>query len=408
MAKIQDILFSLIVTIVLFIVVGNIVLSVVLDDYDIPQRSYLEGRAYQKASEVLAEPIQDGQFQKSAEQYIADRLPNRDLVLLNNAKLQRHIIELSNAPCAFPVYPSFYDSRYLIWPDKNAILEAPSKKKIETEEVVDKAVGTYASLMERHPRINWAFALVERSRISPNTPAHDLVSDPADYQYYSDALKRVLPASCSIVDLSQKDAEEYFEHYFKTDHHQQVVGGIDAYTKILQVFGRHPIEFKDVYAASEEPFFGSGARESLVIENEMCDFVEDVSYSHGDYQVVADGAERSADFLSHGLSETGAAYEKENKYANMYAGYFHTDYGLIEIRNDSAPEGSLLIIGDSFTNNMDYFFAENYRQVFVVDPRYCKFSVDEFVAAHQIDDAVFLMASNNMIDKSVLKKLSSK
>ena len=72
MAKIQDILFSLIVAIVLFIVVGNIILSVVVDDYDIPQRSYLEGRAYQKASEVLAEPIQDGQFQKSAEQYIAD------------------------------------------------------------------------------------------------------------------------------------------------------------------------------------------------------------------------------------------------------------------------------------------------------------------------------------------------
>ena len=406
MNRAKDVVFAVLVSAVLFLVLGNIALSVVADDYDIPQKSYLEGRSYKKIAALMEESIQDGRFQGSFEQYVADRFPNRDWVLLQNAGMQRRLIEQANIPFNFPVYPTFLDSKYLIWRDQNALVELPSSKRIETEEIVDGAIMSYATLMGKFPDINWAFALAERSRISNNNIAHSFVSQPADYDYYFDHLRAGLPISCKLISLEYADPEEYFKHFFRTDHHQQIVGGMNSYSKIIQAFGRTPIQFEGIYIGTSELFYGSGIRESLLGSGLFSDLVYDVAYKHGQYKVVVNGSGRSADLLSHGLSQNGKGYEKKDTYSNVYAEYFHTDFGLIEIENEAAEEGALLIIGDSFTDNMDYFFAENYRHVYILDPRYYEGTVKEFIDNHQIDDAVFLMASNTMIDKSVLKKMA--
>lgn len=91
-------------------------------------------------------------------------------------------------------------------------------------------------------------------------------------------------------------------------------------------------------------------------------------------RVKINGKEQDAAKLDANI-KSPAGYSKSSRYANAYAEIFHTDYGIIEIRNEEAPDGTLLIIGDSYTNNCERLFAENYRTVYVIDPRKYEASV---------------------------------
>ena len=52
---------------------------------------------------------------------------------------------------------------------------------------------------------------------------------------------------------------------------------------------------------------------------------------------------------------------------------------------------------------MQRFFAEHYRKVYVIDPRQYEGSIEEFVATHQIDDAVVLLSTVSLLEDSAKK-----
>ncbi|MBR0404365.1 MAG: hypothetical protein IJI68_04050 [Eggerthellaceae bacterium] len=89
-----------------------------------------------------------------------------------------------------------------------------------------------------------------------------------------------------------------------------------------------------------------------------------------------------------------------------YASYFHGDEGLLEIQADSG-KGSLLIVGDSYTNCIDYLFANQYRHVYVIDPRYYTETIDSFMQDHEVDDAVMIMGSNTVVSDKTAAFLKS-
>lgn len=199
---------------------------------EIPPKSYLEGREYQVFPELNVHEFKTGAFQSSFEQYIADLMPYRDDILLANAKLQRGVISLANLPLKYEAYPTFFGSYYLCCPDYKAIVETPSKKAdISNLEATRQLL---ANAIEQHPAIDWRIALVDRSRTSPGNPAHNLVSEPADYSFYKAELLDKLPPSCAVIDLSIDGSTNYFEQYYRTDHHWNAEGSFNAFRLITE------------------------------------------------------------------------------------------------------------------------------------------------------------------------------
>lgn len=80
---------------------------------------------------------------------------------------------------------------------------------------------------------------------------------------------------------------------------------------------------------------------------------------------------------------------------------------LIEIES-TCDSGSVLVVGDSYTNCIDYLFASVYRHVYIIDPRHYRGTLDSFLKDHDVDDAVFIMSSNNLTSQSFSDFLAPK
>lgn len=120
-------------------------------------------------------------------------------------------------------------------------------------------------------------------------------------------------------------------------------------------------------------------------------------YKRSGLSVTADGKELSESDIDYSYSKKSGKYRKKNRFENVYAKYYHGDFGLLELTNENAEsDDSLLIIGDSFSNCMERFFAENYKHVYVIDPRHYTGDISAFIDEHDITDGVFLLSRNNL------------
>lgn len=402
MLSLSNKLFVFIVAVALFMPLGYRIGDAVVPGMSMPGESDLEGRTYQEKPELSAETVSSGTFQDDMEQMVADSVPKRKGVLVTNAALQRRLIEIANAPFGFEVYPTFYGSETAWDPSLRATMQIPQTKESTREEDL-RGIRAAASVMDGHPEINWAFYLPERSNISTVSPALALTRGSADYPYFENLLAESLPSSCNVISDEYASAEEYYRCYFRTDHHWQAEGGMRAYRKICDAFGKTPADCGDLFTAYEGAFYGSNDRNGLVTAAH--DTVDDIAYDTSNLFIWIDGEPADASSLDEMYS--GKEFRKSSRYANVYAEYFHGDYGLITIVNPDAPNGTLLVIGDSYTNCMERLLAANYRTVYVIDPRHYEGDLSSFMDKHTVDDGLFLMCTTNLEKGNVADFLES-
>lgn len=399
-SNVRNALFAACVSVVLVSSLGNYILFQ-HDSEGEERRSYLEGRIYQSLPEWSLEGYLSREYQDRFEQFAADSIPYRDDVMLGNAWLQRLGITSANSVFGFEAYPTFFGSGYLECQRFDAIVEYPSSKRVATKQLLGECIDAVGIAMGKHPNCRWVFALVERSRNSASNPASTLVSQHADYVYYRTEFLENLPTGCRYVDLEEDGVEEYYSNYFHTDHHAQISGALQAYRKVITSFGREPLDLGELRCVFSGPFYGSEARSGLSTEH--ADSLYDIVQPKAAFKVEVDGKEVPIDWLNRGYANS-SDYEPKERFANLYAEWFHADAGEIHIQNTKG-KGSLLIVGDSFTNNIDYLFAYSYRDVYILDARHYDGVLDKFIKRHQVDDVLLLMASNTLVNSSTIRFL---
>ena len=399
--RVFDIVFTACASIVLLMCIGSAVLAHFVDDGE-EAVSYLEGREYQQRPDFSIDAYVGHAYQDQFEQYVADLTPNRDEVLLMSASLQRVGIESANLLFGYSAYHTFYGSEYLAICGYEAVVEPPTKRSKVSKAFLAKRAKMFGNVMREYPQINWQFALADRSRNSVANPAHNLVSDVADYPYYRSAFLAKLPNKCNSIDLGQDSTEAYLERYYHTDHHWQVNGALEAYHLAMDGFGRKAPEIDEPVVVYDGPFYGSEARSGL--DATCWDVVWDVKAPVPDWRVSVDGDIVDVSWLNESFQDGFVGYEKTNRFSNAYAEHFHDDVGQIHIRNLKGT-GALLIVGDSFTNPIDYLFGYSYRDVYILDTRHYKGKLRTFMKKHSIDDALFLMGSKTLRSQGMARFL---
>ena len=363
------------------------------------ESSTLEGRVYQNLPELTWESFESGEYQDDFEQFVADSVPGRDEVLLANAALQRSAIRLANLPFGFDAYPTFFGSDYVCIPSLGAVWAKSKTVEDVKQDDMDEWAEACSKVIETAPDVEWAFYLCDRSSVSEANPAALLSSDIADYSYLAEGFLTQLAGDCTVIDGSYTNTDDFAEDHYLTDHHWTIQGAMKTYQAIIEVFDKEALEFGEVYVAYEGPFWGSSSRSGLALPGGG-DTVCDVEYDRSSLKVTVDGVERDESFLDESYADDYDGHFNSSLFENTYATYFHSDYGLIEIENLDVQNGeSLLIIGDSYTNCMERFFAESYRYVYVIDPRhYEEGTIQEFLAGHDIDDAAFVITVETLDD----------
>ncbi len=335
-------------------------------EYSENEKRYLAGYP-----EVTSENVLSGETQKQLEKFTADQIPGRDFFVGINAYW--NLATGRNA--AQDIY--YCDEDYLI--------NAP--KKLDEKIFTDN--------LTRFDQFAAKLGLPADLVMVPTTGY--LMDDvlPAFHQEYHDDylydLAGGLLKNTRLVDVRDvlKEGTADGQVCYRTDHHLTSFGNYLLYQAYQTANGASYLP-KDAYqVTSYDGFYGtdwSGSGYWLVPPDTV--EVWDASLSPT-VTLIDGGAEPKVSndlfYLSH--------LENLDKYPIFLDG----NHSLVTIHNPEATGGNLLVIRDSYAHCLSTFLAADYQNIYLIDMRYYRQSVSQFVAEHPVDRVLYLYGMDNLI-----------
>lgn len=82
---------------------------------------------------------------------------------------------------------------------------------------------------------------------------------------------------------------------------------------------------------------------------------------------------------------------------DKYPVYLDGNHSLVTIENPAAEGGTLLVIRDSFAHCLATFLAQEYQTIYLVDLRYYRGSLSQFVTDHEVDELLYLYGMDTLL-----------
>lgn len=184
--------------------------------------------------------------------------------------------------------------------------------------------------------------------------------------------------------LSHKD--EYI--YYRTDHHWTALGAYYAYVAFCNAKGITPTSLNDYEKYTFDGFLGTfytSTNNKLLEKNP--DYVEAFVPKGTNEVSVIDKQGNSATYPIVRKNTDTYYAAASSKYNCFIAG----DHPISTIHNPDKNDGSsIVVIKESYGNAFVPFLVDSYEYVYVIDYRYYKGSLVDFVEEKDIDDVLFL------------------
>lgn len=340
-------------------------------------QSALEGRAYQKKPELALSTLADGTFQSTTEKYLSDLVPARDSVLLANAAVQRSAIAAANVPFAFPVYPSFFGSNYIVDPVHRAIYNVARTMNPTLEQGAHVICDSIARSAEKHPEVQFVFNLVVDTYVSEHNPSYAYVSGGCTEEWLEEHVFERLGTSVEIVCDSIESEEELYRDWFLTDHHWREAKFAQSYNNMASLLGWP--SFKEADAVISVPeWYGASAREGLCLD--YPDTFESAIGPFGNLTCSLDGKE-----VERGQMTAVAQGKGLNDPLNVYGAYYGNPNNVAYKNSDNSAEGTCLFVEQSYGVPLEQLVANNYETTICVAPlnTTVNTSLEELIAQHE-------------------------
>ena len=200
-----------------------------------------------------------------------------------------------------------------------------------------------------------------------------------DYYYsLSEGVKTV-----DTIKTLREHNDEYL--YFRTDHHWTQLAAYYVYQNFCEEKGIRPNELSDFQKMTFSPFLGTFYQE---LQNEDMaanpDFVDayipmatnDMTYWE------TDGSQ-----VNWHVIQDVTGWNKNSLYSCFIGG----DKPLVQINNPNLSDGSsCVVVKESYGNSFVPFLVDHYQTVYVVDFRYMKNNVMDFVQEHNVQDLIII------------------
>jgi len=190
---------------------------------------------------------------------------------------------------------------------------------------------------------------------------------------------------------------EAISWYYRTDHHWCFDGAYNAYCQIWQMFRSQnpqtgkllePLEWMKLPGLC---FYGSYARRAGYFD-QIHDVIINARFDMPEMEVRVHGAEHQG---RNKREQYKAGNYDAAQFANHYASFFGSDYGLIEYTCKTGS-ASLLVLSDSYDNCIEPLLASHFQHSYFVDLRHYsqdvgdEFMIDEFIEQNAISDVLFV------------------
>ncbi len=198
-----------------------------------------------------------------------------------------------------------------------------------------------------------------------------------------------------VTDVLQAHDTEYI--YYKTDHHWTSLGAYYAYQAWQESLGK---ETKPLTAYTEEvlsdQFYGTTYSKANLYTVKPDTIT---AYYTKDQVEVS---------YNSGAETASSAYARSYlQVKDKYSVFFNGNQPVTEIKGRNPQGGNLLLIKDSYANTFAQFALEDYAEVHLIDLRYYKESVVDYIKEHQISDVLILYSLKNFAGDKDIYALST-
>lgn len=188
----------------------------------------------------------------------------------------------------------------------------------------------------------------------------------------------------SLYDTLMQHRTEYI--YFRTDHHWTSRGAYYAYEQFCEAKGMEANDLSDYKTKNFGGYYGSFYNDTNKSKALKKDKV--IAFYPIDNKKISmtyhheNGGKYNTSVICDGTN-----YSTQLKYCAFLAG----DNPFTVVRNKKIKDGSsCLVVKESYGNAFVPYLADHYQKVYVVDYRYWKGSIKDFVKKNKVEDVIFL------------------
>lgn len=339
-----------------------------------PSREFseMENRNLEQMPKLSVDSLLSGQFMKDFETYTTDQFVGRDGWIALKSTTERLLGKKENNN----VY--FCDQDTLI-----TRFDQPDAAKV-TENL------NYVSTFAENAGIPVTFSLIPTQACiwadrlpdgAPNASQTDLL----------DQAKAAVPGATWADLYTPLWAHKDEDVFYRTDHHWTSLGAYYGYTGLAEALGFTPVPL-DTYTETvrSTEFYGtvfssSGVR--WVSPDTITTYVPDTGITVTSYTYDSNG---------NPVEVPRALYDEsylsvKDKYSMFLGG--QQSLGVVKTPNADKPK--LLIIRDSYTDSLVPFLTPHFSEIHLIDLRYYKLSIADYIQQNGIDQALVLYSIPN-------------
>lgn len=365
MKKLNDIATTIIFLVLIFGLTAATLLT--------PKKDFSENenRTLVTDPKFSADRLFKGEFATAYETYLADQFVLRDKwiaikTLSEMALLKKDINGVYLA-----------DDNYLIEihdPEDKAEPIDSEKAKKNSDRMIEFVKKCEQSLGEGHAKAMIVPTAV--ITLSDKLPAFATTYDQKALIGYIEG--RLGNSFVNVSDTLKSHSEDYI--YYKTDHHWTMAGAYYAYEQWAEEIGLTPYKMSDFDIETVKDFKGTiYSKINFAFETDTLDIYRpkfDISY-----EVTYEKIDEKHDSL----------YElKHLETKDKYQVYLDGNHSVTRIDTDLYNGRVLLIIKDSYANAFATLAANHFETTYMVDFRYFRSSISEFIEENGVTDVLVL------------------
>lgn len=369
--------YSIFLTGLFSLFIGGILVGSLL----LPDRTFspMENRNLAKPPKLSWENVESGKFMSDAESYVNDQIMGRDFWVAMKAWSERLSGKQENNGIYFAKDGTLI--RHLDTPSQETLAQNAGYINQLVENV---SVPVYFGLIPSAAEV-WA------DRLPAGAPTAD---EQAILEEMYSAVQAQTVDLCTP--LNDHRAEDL---YYRTDHHWTSLGAYYGYTGLATALGYTPVPLNDYTETVRSTEFYGTVFSSSGVRWVRPDTIS--TYVPDDGITVAS---HTYDNKGNPVEEPRQLYDTsflsvKDKYSMFLGG----NQPLGVVKNANNPDGPrLLIIRDSYADSLVPFLTPHFSEIHLLDLRYYKLSIADYIAQNGIDQALVLYSVPNFVTDSNL------
>lgn len=192
------------------------------------------------------------------------------------------------------------------------------------------------------------------------------------------------------IDLydSLKETNKKYQMFYYLDHHWTSYGAYVAYTEFAKLNNLTSIKLSKFDIKEVSDRFNGTLYSKTNDYSRKPDLIHTFTYGDNDLKVEYVMSKK----IRNSLYED-SYLEKKDKYSY----FLDNNHPLIVVTNNSINNSNeIIIIKDSYANSFVPFLVNHYKKIHIIDPRFYKLSISDYIKENNIKTGLFLYNVNTL------------